>query len=150
MGMDGQGAAEEVGGLAVLLERDMAESLARQRAEMIRVARERLAAVGDRAGIVLRHVSDGRALVPALGELRRPLDQPREDGVGLRELLTLHRLDPLEEECVELRVTRLVPQLPQRGRRAGRPHGIVASQHRQRLAFGHGKALTGAPRSRRP
>src|SRR5437660_11378405 len=55
MGMDSQGAAEEVGGLAVLLERDVAEALARQRAEMIRVARERPAAVGDRAGVVLRH-----------------------------------------------------------------------------------------------
>src|SRR5882724_3283108 len=139
VGMDRQRAPEQIRGFPELGEGQVAEALTRERAEMIRVAREGLPAVLDRAGIALREVSYRRALVPAFGELRRRLDQPREEAVRLLELLALHRLDPLQQERVELRLTGLVPQLPQRGRGAGRPHGIVTSQHRQCLTLGHGK-----------
>src|SRR2546428_10583055 len=121
----------------------MAEALTRERAEMIRIARESLPAVGDRADVVLREVSYRRALVPAFGELRRRFDQPREEAVRLLELLALHRLDPLQEQRVERRLTGLGPQLPPGGRGAGRPPGILTSQHLQRLTLGHGRRPRG-------
>src|SRR5262249_41945758 len=123
--------------LAVLRERHVTEALAGQRPEVIRVARERLAAVGDRAGIVLRHVPDRRALVPALGELRRRVDQPREDAVSLFQTSALHRLDAPQKQGIELAPSRLMPQLPQRVCRASGTRGIVAAQNGQRLSLGH-------------
>src|SRR5207247_1173634 len=78
----GQGQPGQIGRLAERPERQMAEALVRKRPEMARVARERLAAVGDRARVILCQVSDGGALVPALGKRRRLLDQPREDRPG--------------------------------------------------------------------
>src|SRR5438445_7071042 len=91
--MHGQRQPEEIGRLAELAERQMAEALARKRPEMARVARERLAAVGDRARVILCQVSDGGALVPALGKRRRLLDQPREDhlavGRSLRSIASI-------------------------------------------------------------
>ncbi len=95
--MDRQRAPEQIRGLPELAEHQMAEALTRERAEMIRIAREGLPAVGDRGDVVLREVSYRRALVLAFGELRRRFDQPREEAVRLLELLALHRLDPLQE-----------------------------------------------------
>ena len=50
--MDSERAPEQIGGFAERAERQMAEALGRERAEVILTARERLAAVGDRAGVV--------------------------------------------------------------------------------------------------
>src|SRR3989454_12325186 len=119
---------EEIGRLADLAERQMAEALARKRPEMARVARERLAAVGDRARVILCQVSDGGALVPALGKRRRLLDQSREDRLRGRQIVTLDRLDPLAQERVQLRIARSVPHLPQRRLGARGPHEVIAPQ----------------------
>src|SRR5207244_3962522 len=90
------------GRLAVAAERHVAEPGARQRAEVMRVARERLLAVGDRALVVLGHVADGRALVPALGERGSPRDHAGEDGLGAGEVPALHDGDALAKERVDL------------------------------------------------
>src|SRR5207245_3114384 len=92
--MHGQRQPEEIGRLAELAERQMAEALARKRPEMARVARERLAAVGDRARVILCQVSDGGALVPALGKRRRLLDQSRGGRLRVPPLVSLARPDP--------------------------------------------------------
>src|SRR5437773_10629435 len=86
--MHGQRQPEEIGRLAELAERQMAEALARKRHEMARVARERLAAVGERARVILCKVSAGSALVPALGHLRTLPDQPREARLRARHVAT--------------------------------------------------------------
>src|SRR5437879_12225558 len=54
--MHGEGAPEQSRRLAVAAQRHVAEPLTRQRAEVVRVPRERLLAVGDRALVVLGHV----------------------------------------------------------------------------------------------
>src|SRR2546427_13284771 len=47
--MDSERAPEQIGGFAERAERQMAKALGRERAEVIGIARERLAAVGERA-----------------------------------------------------------------------------------------------------
>src|SRR5207244_10663164 len=84
--------------LAVAAERHVAEPGARQRAEVMRVARERLRAIGDRALVVLGHVADGRALVPPLGERGSPRDHAGEDGLGAGEVPALHDGNALAED----------------------------------------------------
>src|SRR5262249_45967032 len=59
MRMHGEGAPEELGRLVELTQHEMAEPLAGQRAEVMRIAGEGLAAVRDRGGVVLGHVPDG-------------------------------------------------------------------------------------------
>src|SRR5207249_1525023 len=112
--MDGEGAPEHRRRLAVPAERHVAEPLPRQRPEVVRVARERLLAVGDRALVVLGHVADGRALVPALGERGRLLDHLREDRLGPAEIAPLHRPDALAHERVDPAAPRAAPHLPPR------------------------------------
>ena len=59
MGMDRERAAEERGGLAVLTEGHVAESLARQRPEVVGLPGEGRLAIGDRAIVVLGEVAHG-------------------------------------------------------------------------------------------
>src|SRR5581483_2649113 len=135
MRMHGKGAAEQTGRLLILADGQMTETLSGQGAEVIRVSRERLAAVGDRAREVPGQVAHGGALVPGLGEVGRRLDQLREDVRRPPEILPLHRLDALAQPPVELRPARLMPELPQLGGRLRGAHGIVTPQHGQRLAL---------------
>src|SRR6266536_5297368 len=102
--MHGQRPAETVGLFLVLLEREVAEALPRQRAEVVRVARDGLTAIRDRARIVLRDEARGRALVPAFRVPRRHLDHAREERLRRLHVLPLHRLDPLAEDRIHLRV----------------------------------------------
>src|SRR5712692_3717059 len=55
--VDGERAPEEVGGLAVLTQCDVAETLAGQRPEVVGLAREGLLAIGDGCRVVLLQVS---------------------------------------------------------------------------------------------
>ena len=112
--MDRDRAPEQRRGLAVLAERQVAQPLAGERAEVAWVAGERLPAVLDRAAVALREVPDGRPLVPALGEARGARDDEIEEPLRLRELALLQRDDPPAEERVHVRVARAVPQLPER------------------------------------
>src|ERR1700675_1616998 len=64
--VDGQRAPEEIGGLAVLTQGDVAKTLTRQRPEVVGLARESLLAIRDGRGVVFSEVSHRRALVPAL------------------------------------------------------------------------------------
>src|SRR5258706_256519 len=80
MRMDLQGAAKRDRGLAELAERHMAEPLAGSGAEMIRIARQRLPAVGDGGRETAQHEARGGALVPALGEAGVELDDAAEEG----------------------------------------------------------------------
>src|SRR5689334_7628248 len=66
-GMHGQRPAEERGGRRVLLEREVTETLAGQRAEVMGLAGQRGLAVADGPGEVVRQVARGGALVPRLG-----------------------------------------------------------------------------------
>ena len=59
---------------------------------MARLERQRLADVGERGGIVVGQVVDGRALVPGLGEVRLEGDDLVEDVERLRVVLLLDRL----------------------------------------------------------
>src|SRR5687767_14611900 len=70
MRMDLERPSEQGRGLAELAERDVAQPLAGQGAEVIRIPRERLHAVRDRAFVVARHVPEGGALVPGLRKIR--------------------------------------------------------------------------------
>src|SRR4029450_9694291 len=100
--MHDEGAPEHRGRLAGPGAGHVAEPLARQRAEMGWIAPERLLAVGDRALVVLGDVADGRALVPTLGELRRPRDHAGENVLGAGEITALHQLDSLAQERIDL------------------------------------------------
>src|SRR2546427_1765691 len=99
-GVDLEGAPEHRRRLLPLLERDVTEALTAERTEVPGLAGERLAAVGDGALEVLGHVADGGSLVPALGELRRGLDERGERGLGGREILLLHRRDASGQDRV--------------------------------------------------
>src|SRR5207249_9970948 len=55
--MHGQRQPKDIGRLAELAERQMAEALARKRPDTARGARERLAAGGDRAPVILSHAA---------------------------------------------------------------------------------------------
>src|SRR5215831_2189106 len=72
--MHDEGPAKHRGRLAGAADGHVAEPLTRQRAEVVRIAPEGLLTVSDRALVVLGDVADGRALVPALGELGSPRD----------------------------------------------------------------------------
>src|SRR5256712_10661936 len=92
-GVDLEGAPEHRRRLLPLLERDVAEALTAERPEVPGLAGERLAAGGDGAPAVLGPVADGGSLCPALGELRRGLDERGERGPGGREILLAQRRD---------------------------------------------------------
>src|SRR5687767_7375142 len=62
MRMDGKRQPAQVGRLAILAEGQVAERLTRERSEMIRIAGQCLAAIGDGADVVLGEVAHGRAL----------------------------------------------------------------------------------------
>src|SRR5512144_3015283 len=152
MGVDLERTPEQRGGLAVLAERHVAQPLAGQRAEMVRVAAERLLTIRDRAGEILGHVADRGPLVPALGELRRPLDDPGEHAPRRIQVLALHGLDSLPEEPVHLRDSRVAPDLPERGFRPGHEPRVAAPEGGERLGLGHrdGSRLMGPERNRPP
>src|SRR6266542_1748324 len=137
MWMHGERPAEELGGFTELAERQMAESLTGQGAEVIGITGERLPAVGDRRRILSGHVANRRPLVPPLGEGRRLVDQARERRIGGHQVLTLHGLDPLAQQAVEPGVTGAVPHLPEDVRGARRLRHIVASKSRQGCPLGH-------------
>src|SRR5207247_5625312 len=136
MRMHGERPAEELGGLLELPQHQMAESLARERAEMMGIARERLPTIRDRAIVVLREIADGRALVPPLSEGRRFLDETREGRCRGGQVLTLHRLDAVTQETVESRIARAMPHLPEGVRGARRLGDVVAAQSGQRFTLG--------------
>src|SRR5262245_30490839 len=149
--MDGERSPEHRRGLPVLAERHVAQPLPREGPEVRGVARQRLAAVADRSLVVLREIAGGGPLVPPLGEFRRALDDAREDLLGLREVLALHRLDAADEKRVELLDPRATPHLPERRLRPRRGGGILALQDRQRLLFRHDASNpTTPPPSRLP
>src|SRR5687767_6743956 len=99
--MDGERAAKEAGRLRELTESQVAETLAGERAKMIRVPGQRLAAVSDRPRIVLYEVPDRRALVPPLGEPGCGRDELAEDVVGRSQILPFHGCDALAQQRVE-------------------------------------------------
>src|SRR5687767_741408 len=139
MRMNRERAPAQICGLAIFAEGEVAERLPRERAEMMWIARERLATVGDGADVVLREITDRRPLVPALREAGRDRDQPVEMLLGLRELLRLHGLDAAPQQVVELRPPRLMPQLPERGGGGGGADGVRRAQDGQRFLLGHGR-----------
>src|SRR5207249_3205884 len=81
--------------------------------------------------------ADGGPLVPALGELRRGLDERGERGLGGREILLLHRRDASGQDRVEVGITGAVPHVPQhRGGARGR-YRILAPQGAERVTLRH-------------
>src|SRR5882724_3456653 len=123
---------------AMAAERHVAEPGARERAEVVPIARERLLAIGDRALVVLGDVADRRPLVQALGEFRRLSDHAGEDILGSGQIAALHGRDALTKQRVDLTVARAMPHLPQRRLRAGRRVGVVSAQCLQSIVLGHG------------
>src|SRR6266511_5408538 len=97
-----EGAPEHRRRVAWLAEGQMAQTLSREGAEVIRLAGDGLLAIGDGAFVVAREVAHGGALVPAFGEVGRARGEPGEARFGLDEILALHRLDALEEKRVDL------------------------------------------------
>src|SRR5262245_13511024 len=81
MRMDLERPTEHRCGFAVLAERQMAQALPGERAEMMRLPRERLATIGDGALVVAGEVADRRPLVPGFGESGGERDHPREAGL---------------------------------------------------------------------
>src|SRR5439155_818803 len=136
--MHRQRATEHRRSVAVTAERHVAEPRARERAEVVPVARERLLAVGDRALVVLGDVADGRSLVPPLGERGGLGDHPREDRLGSNEIAALHGRHSLAQQRVDLAVARAVPHLPQRRLGAGGRRRVASDQRLQPFVFGHG------------
>src|SRR5215510_882658 len=136
--MHDEGTAKHCGRLAVAADGHVAEPLTRQRAEMVRIAPERLLAVGDRALVVLGDEADGRALVPAFGKLGSARDHAGEDVLGRGEIAALHQLDPFAQERVDLRVAGAMPHGPQLGFGSCRRGVVGSDQGLEAFGFGHG------------
>src|SRR5262245_39552001 len=85
-----EGAPETAGRLAMLAEGGMAEPLAGEGAEVLRVQSEHLFAVGDGGRVVSRQEARGGALVPALGERGGPLDDAAERRNRAEPILRFH------------------------------------------------------------
>ena len=116
--------------------------VARQRAEVARVALHHLVAVGERAPVVAGEEIRGGALVPALRESGFALDDVAEDGDGLRNVPGLHQRRTLGEGAVDAGVARTAPQQPERllGERAHQEVFIPQAAQQQRLV-GHASVL---------
>lgn len=115
--------------LSILAECHVAESLTRKCPEVIRISGQRFLAIGDSPGVIPLEVTDRCPFVPPFREVGSTLDNPCEQGFGLFQLPTLHRLHPLSEQRIHLRNSRLAPDLPKDGLRPGR-HGRVISPDR--------------------
>src|SRR3990170_5750975 len=72
VGVQSQRAAPPFDRLGVLAELEVDLAVARERAEMLRVALQHFVAVGKRPAVLARQIENGGALVPALGEVGPP------------------------------------------------------------------------------
>ena len=130
-------------GLARPAERHVAEPRARQRAEIMGIARASVSSsVGDPgAFVVLGDVAArSRSLVPALGErwgacaiIRAKIASAASTGIA-----PLHEGEALAQERIDLAIARTVPHLPQRRLGACRRRLVAPEQCFQSLVFGHG------------
>src|SRR5262245_2471170 len=93
----GEGAPEAAGRVAMLVERGVAEPLPGERAEVVRVQADDLLAVGDGRRVVGRQEARCGALVPALGERGRPLDDTAEGRDRAEPVLRFHGAEAFRE-----------------------------------------------------
>src|SRR5262249_28038426 len=82
MRMDREGGPEEPGGLTMLTERHVTETLPGEGAEVVRLAGQCFPAILDGGFELPHHVAHGGALVPRLGEIGSEGDETVEDRRG--------------------------------------------------------------------
>ena len=78
MRMDFQCATKADRRLAEFVQRHVTEPLAGSGAKMIRIARQRLLAIGNGTGKIAPHEAYGRPIVPAFGKVGLELDDAAE------------------------------------------------------------------------
>ena len=100
-------------------------------------------------GEILREIADGRALVPALREVGRDLDDLGEEVLGAWEVACLHGGHAVAEQAVDLGDAGAAPDLPERGGGVRRARGVVAGQLAIGLLLGHRRAASTPSSARR-
>ena len=113
MRMNLQRPAETNRGFMILSQRQMAKSLTGRRAEMVWVTHQSRLAIGDRPVKVIAHVADRRSLIPALGKLRRRVNDGCEELFGVFQPAILHGIDTGAKNSVDFRICRTAPSAPE-------------------------------------